>query len=329
MRPPRQRRPAGLHRPGRAEPGSTSTSRASASSSGLIAVTLYADDSQPLPRPARLALRRPGAGAAPARPGSASTCRAPGTYALGVYHDADGDRSFNRNGVGPAGGRLRLLEQSAGDRSACPRSARCASSVPRDDMTTRGQAALSVTQRFGQRAAPARRRRRRASARRSTSSVARLPRSASRWTPSDRLPPAARARDRLGQRRRGAEQAGVDRVEPLERLADADDRAVRRRSRPWSRRPCRAADWRGRGRPPASARAGAAPRSAARDDGRDRTDGRTSSADSRRRSPRRRRAPNGRWAGPSRRRARSRSRSRAQRRRGRPRPAPPHGRSPR
>lgn len=74
------------------------------SSAGLVAVTLYADDS-------RRFLARRGSlyvGRVPARQGSTRVCihipRA-GVYALAVYHDTDGNRRFNRTGIGlPAEG---------------------------------------------------------------------------------------------------------------------------------------------------------------------------------------------------------------------------------
>ena len=71
---------------------------------GLIAVTLYADDR-------RRFLARRGSlyvGRVPARAPSTRVCihlPSTGTYALGVYHDADANRSINRNGIGmPAEG---------------------------------------------------------------------------------------------------------------------------------------------------------------------------------------------------------------------------------
>jgi uncharacterized protein (DUF2141 family) len=74
------------------------------SSQGLIAMTLYADDS-------RRFLARRGSlyvGRVPASASSTRVCihlPGPGTYALAVYHDADGNRSFNRSGIGlPAEG---------------------------------------------------------------------------------------------------------------------------------------------------------------------------------------------------------------------------------
>ncbi|MGZ8361562.1 MAG: DUF2141 domain-containing protein [Allosphingosinicella sp.] len=66
---------------------------------GLIAVTLYPDDS-------RRFLARRGSlyvGRAPARAGTTRVCihlPGTGTYALGVYHDANANRSFNRNSLG-------------------------------------------------------------------------------------------------------------------------------------------------------------------------------------------------------------------------------------
>lgn len=71
---------------------------------GLIAVTLYADDS-------RRFLARRGSlyvGRVPARAGVTRMCihvPAPGVYGLAVYHDADANRRFNRNAIGlPAEG---------------------------------------------------------------------------------------------------------------------------------------------------------------------------------------------------------------------------------
>ena len=69
------------------------------SAQGLIAVTLYADDS-------RRFLARRGSlyvGRVPARAGTTRVCihlPSTGTWGLAVYHDVDGNRRFNRNGVG-------------------------------------------------------------------------------------------------------------------------------------------------------------------------------------------------------------------------------------
>ena len=71
---------------------------------GLIAVTLYADDSS------RFLAKRGSlyVGRTPAMAPRTSTCiylPSTGTYALGVYHDADADRSYDRNAIGlPAEG---------------------------------------------------------------------------------------------------------------------------------------------------------------------------------------------------------------------------------
>jgi uncharacterized protein (DUF2141 family) len=74
------------------------------SSQGLIAVTLYADDR------GRFLAKRGSlyVGRVPARQGRTRVCihlPEPGIYALAVYHDADGDRSFDRTALGlPAEG---------------------------------------------------------------------------------------------------------------------------------------------------------------------------------------------------------------------------------
>jgi uncharacterized protein (DUF2141 family) len=66
---------------------------------GLVAVTLYADDSS------RFLARRGSlyVGRVEARAPTTRVCihlPSTGTYALAVYHDQDGNRSFNRSGLG-------------------------------------------------------------------------------------------------------------------------------------------------------------------------------------------------------------------------------------
>jgi uncharacterized protein (DUF2141 family) len=69
------------------------------SASGLIAVTLYADNSKKF-------LVKHGSlyvGRVPARAGTTRVCiyvPKPGVYAIAVYHDQDGNRKFNRSGIG-------------------------------------------------------------------------------------------------------------------------------------------------------------------------------------------------------------------------------------
>jgi uncharacterized protein (DUF2141 family) len=69
------------------------------SSAGLMAVTLYADN------PRKFLARRGSlyVGRSPAHQGVTETCiyiPKPGVYAIVVYHDADGNRRFNRNFLG-------------------------------------------------------------------------------------------------------------------------------------------------------------------------------------------------------------------------------------
>ena len=69
------------------------------SNEGLVAVTLYADDSS------RFLARRGSlyVGRVPASAPRTRVCiyvPGPGTYALAVYHDADGDRGFDRDAIG-------------------------------------------------------------------------------------------------------------------------------------------------------------------------------------------------------------------------------------
>ena len=69
------------------------------SASGLVAITLYADNS-------RKFLVKHGSlyvGRVPARAGTTRGCiyvPAPGVYALAIYHDANGNQSFDRSGIG-------------------------------------------------------------------------------------------------------------------------------------------------------------------------------------------------------------------------------------
>ena len=101
---------------------------------GLIAVTLYADDSS------RFLARRGSlyVGRVPARSPTTQICihlPSTGTYALAVYHDADSSRRFNRNGLGmPAEGYG--FSNNPGTLFGLPsfRSVRLA--VPRTDMQT-------------------------------------------------------------------------------------------------------------------------------------------------------------------------------------------------
>jgi len=69
------------------------------SAQGLVAVTVYADDSS------RFLARRGSlyVGRVPARSPTTRLCiylPSAGVYALGVYHDANGDRRFDRTGIG-------------------------------------------------------------------------------------------------------------------------------------------------------------------------------------------------------------------------------------
>jgi uncharacterized protein (DUF2141 family) len=104
------------------------------SSQGLIAVTLYADD------PRRFLARRGSlyVGRVPAHAGTTRVCihlPGPGTYALAVYHDADGSRSFNRNMIGlPAEGYG--FSNNAPAIFGLPSFRRVRIAVPRTDMGT-------------------------------------------------------------------------------------------------------------------------------------------------------------------------------------------------
>ena len=104
-------------------------------SEGLIAVTLYADNS-------RKFLAKRGAlyvGRVPARASVTTVCihvPKPGIYGLAVYHDADADRSFDRTGIG-------LPDEGYGFSNNAPVILGLPSfsavrlSVPRTDMRTR------------------------------------------------------------------------------------------------------------------------------------------------------------------------------------------------
>lgn len=104
------------------------------SSDGLIAVTLYADDSH------RFLARRGSlyVGRVPARQGTTQVCifvPSPGTYALAVYHDADGNRHITRNAIGlPAEGYG--FSNNAPAIFGLPSFSRVRLAVPRTNMTT-------------------------------------------------------------------------------------------------------------------------------------------------------------------------------------------------
>ena len=104
------------------------------SSQGLIAVTLYADDS-------RRFLARRGSlyvGRVPAQAGTTTACihlPATGVWALAVYHDADANRRFNRSGIGlPAEGYG--FSNNAPAIFGLPSFRRVRMAVPRSGMTT-------------------------------------------------------------------------------------------------------------------------------------------------------------------------------------------------
>jgi uncharacterized protein (DUF2141 family) len=69
------------------------------SSQGLIAVTIYADNSKKfLAKHGSMFVAR-----VPAKAGTTRVCvyvPKPGVYAVAVYHDKDGSRKFNRSGIG-------------------------------------------------------------------------------------------------------------------------------------------------------------------------------------------------------------------------------------
>jgi uncharacterized protein (DUF2141 family) len=74
------------------------------SSSGLVAITLYPDN------PRKFLVRHGSlyVGRVPARAGTTDGCiyvPEPGVYAIAIYHDEDGNQTFNRTGLGlPAEG---------------------------------------------------------------------------------------------------------------------------------------------------------------------------------------------------------------------------------
>lgn len=105
------------------------------SSDGLVAVTLYADDSSRF-------LRSRGSlyvGRVPAQSGETRVCiylPSAGTYALAVYHDADADRKFGRTGIGlPAEGFG--FSNNPAVFLGMPRFSSVRLSVPRTDLSTR------------------------------------------------------------------------------------------------------------------------------------------------------------------------------------------------
>lgn len=73
-------------------------------SSGLVAITLYADN----PRKFLVKNGSLYVGRVPARGGTTTGCiyvPKPGVYAIAIYHDENGDQAFNRTGIGlPAEG---------------------------------------------------------------------------------------------------------------------------------------------------------------------------------------------------------------------------------
>ena len=101
---------------------------------GLIAVTLYADDSS------RFLARRGSlyVGRVPARAGVTRICihvPAPGVYGLAVYHDANANRRFDRTAIGlPAEGYG--FSNNAPTLFGLPRFRSVRLSVPRDGFAT-------------------------------------------------------------------------------------------------------------------------------------------------------------------------------------------------
>lgn len=107
------------------------------SSRGLMAVTLYADNS-------RKFLVRHGSlyvGRSPAQAGTTRTCiflPQPGVYALALYHDENANQSFDRSGIGlPAEGYG--FSNNPATLAGLPAFRSVRLSIPRTGMTTRIQ----------------------------------------------------------------------------------------------------------------------------------------------------------------------------------------------
>ena len=105
------------------------------SGDGQIAVTLYADNASKF-------LAKRGSlyvGRVPAKAGATRMCLhlpKTGVYALAVYHDIDGDRSFDRTGLGlPAEGYG--FSNNASTLAGLPTFASVRLNIPRNNMTTR------------------------------------------------------------------------------------------------------------------------------------------------------------------------------------------------
>lgn len=105
------------------------------SSEGLIAVTLYADI------PKKFLAKRGSlyVGRVPAKAPETRVCiylPSTGTYALAVYHDANGDRKFDRTGIGlPA--ESYGFSNNPGVFLGLPRFSSVRLAVPSDNMSTR------------------------------------------------------------------------------------------------------------------------------------------------------------------------------------------------
>lgn len=105
------------------------------SSRGLAAVTLYADNSS------KFLVKRGSmyVGRSPAHEGTTRTCiflPAPGIYALAIYHDENGNQSFDRTGLGlPAEGYG--FTNNPATLAGLPRFSSVRLAIPRTNMTTR------------------------------------------------------------------------------------------------------------------------------------------------------------------------------------------------